>query len=130
MDEIRNRLQRGLDIRGMKAIDLCNKTQISKSAISQYLSGYAKPKADRIFIIAKALDVNEAWLMGYDVPMYNSAILNEINTDYIVDCFQDKNLQFIIETYSKLSSERRLELIRFASYMAATRDDKTSLETN
>ena len=30
MDEIRNRLQRGLDIRGMKAIDLCNKTQISK----------------------------------------------------------------------------------------------------
>ena len=52
MDEIRNRLQRGLDIRGMKAIDLCNKTQISKSAISQYLSGYAKPKAERIFIIA------------------------------------------------------------------------------
>ena len=68
--------------------------------------------------------------MGYDVPMYNSAILNEINTDYIVDCFNDKNLQFIIETYSKLPSERRLELIRFASFMAATKDDKTALETN
>ena len=101
MDEIRNRLQRGLDIRGMKAIDLCNKTQISKSAISQYLSGYAKPKADRIFIIAKALDVNEAWLMGYDVPMERTpATTDELITLFnSLDSNQQKNaldyLQFL-----------------------------------
>ena len=101
MDEIRNRLQRGLDIRGMKAIDLCNKTKISKSAISQYLSGYAKPKADRIFIIAKALDVNEAWLMGYDVPMERTpATTDELITLFnSLDSNQQKNaldyLQFL-----------------------------------
>lgn len=114
----------------LKQADLCRKTGLPRSAISMYLSGRRTPRQDKISQICEPFNINPAWLMGYDVPMYNSAILNDINTDYIVDCFNDKNLQFIIETYSKLPSERRLELIRFASFMAATKDDKTALETN
>ena len=34
--------------------------------MSQYLSGTFKPKQQRTYLIAKALNVNEAWLMGYD----------------------------------------------------------------
>lgn len=63
------RISKALSIRNMKQTDLCALTGIPKSAISQYISGAFEPKQDRIFLIASALDVSEAWLMGYDVPM-------------------------------------------------------------
>ena len=64
-----DRIKRALSIRGMKQSELCQATKIPKSAISQYISGAFEPKQDRIYIIAKALNVSEAWLMGYNVPM-------------------------------------------------------------
>lgn len=68
------RIKLGLKIRGMKQADLCQVTKIPKSAISQYISGAFEPKQDRIYLIAKALNVSEAWLMGYDVPMEREKI--------------------------------------------------------
>lgn len=61
------RLRQGLEMRNMKPVDLCSKTGISKSRISQYLKGNFKAKQDSLYLLAKALDVSEAWLMGYDV---------------------------------------------------------------
>ena len=63
------RISKALSIRGMKQSDLCEKTKIPKSAISQYVSGSFEPKQDRLFLIAQALDVDPVWLMGFDVPM-------------------------------------------------------------
>lgn len=63
------RIATALDIRNMKQAELCQITKIPKSAMSQYISGAFEPKQDRIYLIAKALNVSEAWLMGYDVPM-------------------------------------------------------------
>lgn len=63
------RIARALTIRGMKQAELCEKTKIPKSAISQYISGAFEPKQDRIFLISQALNVDPVWLMGYDVPM-------------------------------------------------------------
>ncbi len=73
------RLSAALHIRGIKQVDLCAKTKIPKSAMSQYLKGTFEPKQDRIELIARALNVNEAWLMGYDdVPMERGeTFLNE-----------------------------------------------------
>ena len=63
------RLRKALTIRNMRQADLCEKTKIPKSAISHYLSGSFVPKQDRAYIIAQALNVNPAWLMGFDAPM-------------------------------------------------------------
>lgn len=63
------RIATALAIRNMRQAELCERTQIPKSAISQYISGAFEPKQDRIYLIARELDVSEAWLMGYDVPM-------------------------------------------------------------
>ena len=63
------RIAKALSIRGMKQSDLCEKTKIPKSAISQYISGAFEPKQDRVFLIAQALGVDPVWLMGFDVPM-------------------------------------------------------------
>lgn len=71
MPDFNERLKYAMNLNGLTQSDLCNKTKIPKSAMSQYLSGAFKPKDKRTFIIAKALNVSEAWLMGYDVPMQN-----------------------------------------------------------
>lgn len=69
-DELKNRLQYALDIRNKKAADLSKVLDIPKSALSQYLNGKSKNMtADRLNAIGKYLNVSEAWLMGYDVPM-------------------------------------------------------------
>ncbi len=63
------RLKKALKIRGLKQTDLCSMTEINKSTMSQYLSGQYEPSQLKLEIISRALKVNEAWLMGYDVPM-------------------------------------------------------------
>ena len=67
--EIKNRLAEAMSLRGMKQSELAERTKIPKASISQYLSGYAEPKTDRLFMMAGALEVNVTWLMGLDTPM-------------------------------------------------------------
>lgn len=68
-EEFRNRLKIAMDRANMKAIDLAKRTGISEATISQYRSGYSKPKENRLVLIANILCVAPAWLMGLDVPM-------------------------------------------------------------
>ena len=63
------RLSAALHVRRMKQVELCDRTGIPKSAMSQYLKGSFEPKQNRLEAMAHVLSVNEAWLMGYDVPM-------------------------------------------------------------
>ena len=53
----------------MRAADLARDTGLSKARISQYTNGIYEPKQKALCQIAKALHVNELWLMGNDVPM-------------------------------------------------------------
>ena len=64
-----SRLNEALEIRDIKPIELTKRTGISDATISQYRSGYAKPKEKKLALIAAALDVNPVWLMGLNVPM-------------------------------------------------------------
>lgn len=68
-DTFANRLKMALEYNNMKPVELANKTHINKSLISNYLSGAFKAKQDKLDIIARTLNVSEAWLMGYDVDM-------------------------------------------------------------
>ena len=67
--ELKDRLAAAMKLRGIRAVELVERTGIPKGAISYYLSGKSQPKADRLHLIAKALDVSEAWLLGYSVEM-------------------------------------------------------------
>lgn len=68
-----SRIREGLKIRDMTQGDLCRITGIPKSAMSQYCRGSFVPKQDRTNAISIALNVSEAWLMGFDVPMERKA---------------------------------------------------------
>lgn len=63
------RLRAGLDVRQMTQAELSQRSKISKSSISHYLKGDWEGKQDAVYSLAQVLDVSEAWLMGYDVPM-------------------------------------------------------------
>lgn len=72
-----NRLKEIMSERNIKQIDILNaclpycKTydvKMSKSDISQYVSGKVEPGQDKLFVLGNALNVSEAWLMGFNVP--------------------------------------------------------------
>lgn len=67
--EIKNRLDEALKLRGMKPVELSDKTKISKASICSYSKQRWQPKHEAIHKMAIALDVSELWLAGYDVPM-------------------------------------------------------------
>ena len=67
--ETKDRIKKALGIREMKQSELVEKTGIDKGQMSSYLAGRYKPKQENLSLIAEALGVDEAWLMGYDVPM-------------------------------------------------------------
>lgn len=80
-DTFANRLRKAMDIRNFKQIDLVNKTKLDKSLINKYLNGISEAGSDKLTILSNALDVNEVWLMGYDVPMNeeNNSQSNELD---------------------------------------------------
>lgn len=71
------RLQQILKERNIKQSDIleackpiCEKhgVKLQKSDLSQYISGKVIPSQDKLTVLGLALNVNEVWLMGYDVP--------------------------------------------------------------
>lgn len=68
------RLKELMRIMKIKQIDIIEKTGIPKSAMSMYISGQRVPRQDRVSEIADAYNINEAWLMGYDVPMERNTV--------------------------------------------------------
>ena len=61
----------GEAMNGMGVTELANTLGISKQSISAYINGTRKPKRLTIDGIARALHVNPAWLMGYDVDRFS-----------------------------------------------------------
>ena len=69
MAKIAERLKTALEVRDISQSELSRKTGIGKSSISTYLTGEYEPKQKNIYKMALVLNVNEAWLMGAEVPM-------------------------------------------------------------
>lgn len=93
--------------RNLKQVDILNKTlpfqtkynvRLAKNDLSQYVNGKVEPNQERVYILAKALDVSEAWLLGYDVPK------QRINKD-------DKSITTI---YNQLEEPRQKKVYNFA----------------
>lgn len=84
MNSFNERLKQAMNLKNISQSELCELTGIPKSAMSQYVSGAFTPKQERTYLISKALNVNEAWLLGYDgVPMDK-----EVSNDKLVSLMQ------------------------------------------
>lgn len=62
------RLREAIKDAGKKQADLVRATGIDKGSLSHYVNGRYEPKSDAINKLARALDVSEMWLWGYNVP--------------------------------------------------------------
>ena len=65
----KERIRELMEYYGINQTELCKRTGIQKSALSNYLNGDREPRQDQISLIVDPFGVNPAWLMGYDVPM-------------------------------------------------------------
>ena len=106
------RIKKALYIKGMKQSDLCRLTNIPKSALSQYISGAFEPKQDRIYLMAQALNVSEAWLMGLDVPMER-----QVKKDSPTEAELTEGEKLLLELFRRVPEEQQtlvLQMIRAA----------------
>ena len=65
----------------MSASELANRSGLNKGAISRYLHGTVIPKQSAIGIMARALGVSPAWLLGFNVNKDGSAVEAELDLD-------------------------------------------------
>ena len=71
--------------------------KIPRNALSQYVTGKVLPKQDKLTILGMALNVSEAWLMGYDVPMERNGLAEH----------DEPQKDEFIQLFSRLSTEQR-----------------------
>lgn len=106
------RIKEGMELRGLRQTDLVERTGISKGALSSYIAGRYTPKQNNIYLIAKALNVNESWLMGNDVsidrlsrddnvqcPSKQIPVLGSVPAGIPIEAIQD------IEDYEEIDSK-------------------------
>lgn len=82
MDIRTQRLNEAFNASGLTQTELCEKTGLTKGAISSYLSGRYFPKQKTTEALAKALNVSVSYLMGYDdVDYWLKKTWEDVNTD-------------------------------------------------
>lgn len=126
MSTASERIKEGMALRGLKQVDLVERTGISKGALSSYISGRYIPKQNNTFLIAKALDVNEAWLMGADVPMERVSGKTESKqgSSYSSQCKE------IIEVCEQLSAHNQRKVLTYSKNLLSTQQMEDDLLPN
>lgn len=122
-----DRLKEIMDSKTLKQVDiliLCQKycseynIKLAKNDLSQYISGKVQPGQDKLTVLALALDVNEVWLMGYNVPPEPKALCKNIS--FSVD------EQQIIENYRLLNEEGKEKAVIYIEDLVDTGKYKKS----
>lgn len=124
------RLKELMEKRNLRQVDILNLTKplceeygikMNKSDLSQYCSGKTEPNQEKLFVLGKALDVNEAWLMGFDVPM-ERIDWNMVN----IESEQIPNEEYKIifsrnlKKYMELNNKTQADLINDLGFSSST----------
>lgn len=79
------RLKQAMSEKKMKSVELANKTGLSKARISQYTNGVYVPKSEAACLIARALGVTEAWLLGMEDKIQRPPRSDISNISEVID---------------------------------------------
>lgn len=117
------RLKSIMDSRGLKQVDILRLTEplckeygikMNRSDISQYVSGKVEPSQEKLVILGMALDVNEAWLMGFDVPKARSILIEQPDKSNIT------NERRLLYYYRQLSSDGQNKVDEYIEDLVAS----------
>lgn len=120
VDTTANRIRIALNNAGKKQADIVRETGIDKGSMSHYVNGKYEPKQDVVFELAKALNVSEMWLWGYDCSMERPIEQknNDAMADIIVrmrtdeDFFEAVNIMYILDDKKFSSIKQMLTLLK------------------
>ena len=125
----RDRLLEVMKFYGLSQTELCKRTGIQKSALSNYINGYREPRQNQISLVADAFGLNPAWLMGYDVPMFlnevkakdddvDALLIREMYKHFTPEELDDpelvKQIMSFMDFLKKLDAQGRDALLTFA----------------
>ena len=126
------RLKKIMADKGLKQADILNKCkpicerynkmynmniQITKSDLSQWISGVYEPRQNKLTVLAEALGTNEVWLMGFDVPNvpkdeYNSSVSKEKEKEMLKDVLKRKGFLNDNEEMTEVDFNRLIEFAK------------------
>lgn len=95
------RLKQIMQDKNLRQVDIlekckpfCDKfdVKLGRNDLSQYVNGKVEPGQEKLTVLGLALNVNEAWLMGFDVPMERH-----------INAQKEENLK-IIQYYDQLNT--------------------------
>ena len=109
------RLDQLLSVFDISRSELARRTNISKSSITHYLRGDWEAKQDKVYAIARAMNISEAWLMGYDVPMERDSNKKASAPE---SPKTDARLDKIIDQYHSMNADGQIELAKYADYIS------------
>ena len=102
---------------GLSQTELCKKTGLQKSALSNYLNGDREPRQNQISLIADPFGVNPAWIMGYDAPMFmpeDTDRAKDIRSAYLTNTFKlSEDEKQLIEAYRMLNKNVKESTLSF-----------------
>lgn len=105
------RLKKAIEVRDITQTELSKSSGISKSSISRYLKGDWEGKQDAVYALALALNVSEAWLMGFDAKMEReSRVPASISDDGL-----DSDISHLL---AELPPEKKQNVVDYIRFLA------------
>lgn len=126
-----NRLKQVMDDKGLKQVDILNRSlpyqkkfgiKMGKSTLSQYITGKSTPAQKQLFLLAKTLNVSEAWLMGYNVDKERVPDEARINKKETIS-------QKVASITDKLHAPRQNKVLTFAKNQLDEQENETNSYT-
>lgn len=113
------RLKEIMESRSLRQIDVLKKCEpfcekygvkLGRNDLSQYVSGKVIPGQNKLSILAMALNVDETYLMGYDVPPRSApAPAPDLSADE----------QLLVSIYRTLPADRKQAVFKYTEEQAA-----------
>lgn len=112
-----DRLKQAMELRELKQADLVENYGFDKGQLSSWLSGRYEPRPENLEKLAKALDVDPAWLDGFDVPATDNLPKRlQAYLDYLDKLNNDNKerhalLIYHYDTLSRIGRDALLEIL-------------------
>lgn len=116
------RLKQIMGEKNLRQVDILNRAEpyckkygvkLNRNDLSQYVSGKVEPGQFKLSMLGLALNVSEAWLMGYDVPQ-------EREKPTVAELSDDEQILRVIET---LTPDNKKKILELAKLYAAGQDE-------
>lgn len=111
--ETARRLAEALNDKNLKPIELAEKADVSKGSISQYMNGRNRPTNMNAGKMAKVLDVDPMWLMGFDVE-------KKCHTYVLIS---GNEIQ-VVEEMKDMSEDQKNRVLAYAQFIKAYQDKR------